>query len=225
MTRRSTPMMRSRLRSPTSKSIAMVFFPSSAMPVAMLALVVVFPTPPLPEVTTTILDTEGLLSAENQTSRESNKRPPRRASKFFCANFFRACVATVRLERGDADRAVLDEHLGRLAAQLLGDGVGGDELAAHRNELGLEAVTEDAGVGAAMGAGERAAHEAAVDVDVAVGDDLRAGIDRREDDEIGALRVDDLAATHRRRDRQRRLLDARRGRSGRSRRGRNGGGR
>ena len=29
------------------------------MPVAMLALVVVLPTPPLPEVTTTTLDTDG----------------------------------------------------------------------------------------------------------------------------------------------------------------------
>jgi hypothetical protein len=44
------------LRSPTSKSIATVFFPCMAMPVEMLALVVVFPTPPLPEVTTTTLD-------------------------------------------------------------------------------------------------------------------------------------------------------------------------
>jgi len=31
-------------------------------------------------------------------------------------------------------------------------------------------------------------------VDVAVGDDLRAGVDRREHDEIVVLRVDDLAA-------------------------------
>src|SRR5258706_12341048 len=48
-------MMRSRLRRPTSKSITAVLWPSSASPDAKLALVVVLPTPPLPEVTTMIL--------------------------------------------------------------------------------------------------------------------------------------------------------------------------
>src|SRR5690606_2259298 len=54
-TRRSQPMMRSRLRKPTSKSITAVLWPRRARPAAKLALVVVLPTPPLPEVTTTIL--------------------------------------------------------------------------------------------------------------------------------------------------------------------------
>src|SRR5260370_40691665 len=54
-TRRSQPMMRSRLRSPTSKSMTAVLCPRNARPDAKLALVVVLPTPPLPEVTTTIL--------------------------------------------------------------------------------------------------------------------------------------------------------------------------
>src|SRR5215813_12074357 len=48
-------MTRSRLRSPTSKSMATVLWPRSAIPVAMLALVVVLPTPPLPEVMTMTL--------------------------------------------------------------------------------------------------------------------------------------------------------------------------
>jgi hypothetical protein len=48
-------MMRSRLRRPTSKSITAVLWPLSASPDANAALVVVLPTPPLPEVTTTIL--------------------------------------------------------------------------------------------------------------------------------------------------------------------------
>jgi hypothetical protein len=47
-------MIRSRLRRPTSKSITAVFLPAFARPQAMLALVVVLPTPPLPEVTTMI---------------------------------------------------------------------------------------------------------------------------------------------------------------------------
>src|SRR5437763_4600186 len=54
-TRRSQPMMRSRFRRPTSKSITAVLWPRRASPLAKLALVVVLPTPPLPEVTTTIL--------------------------------------------------------------------------------------------------------------------------------------------------------------------------
>src|SRR5262245_58083934 len=54
-TRRSQPMMRSRFRRPTSKSITTVLWPRRASPLAKLALVVVLPTPPLPEVTTTVL--------------------------------------------------------------------------------------------------------------------------------------------------------------------------
>jgi hypothetical protein len=47
-------MIKSRLRRPTSKSITTVLNPRRAKPEAKLALVVVLPTPPLPEVTTTI---------------------------------------------------------------------------------------------------------------------------------------------------------------------------
>jgi len=53
-TRRSQPMIRSRLRRPTSKSMTATFLPRRASPVAMLALEVVLPTPPLPDVTTMI---------------------------------------------------------------------------------------------------------------------------------------------------------------------------
>src|SRR5512134_1658099 len=52
--------MRSRLRSPMSKSMTAVFLPRLARPVAKLALVVVLPTPPLPEVTTTTFVTRTL---------------------------------------------------------------------------------------------------------------------------------------------------------------------
>src|SRR5205814_9202282 len=61
-TRRSQPMIRSRLRSPTSKSITATLCPASARPAEKLALVVVLPTPPLPEVTTTILAIRVVLS-------------------------------------------------------------------------------------------------------------------------------------------------------------------
>src|SRR6185503_12157332 len=53
-TRRSHPMMRSRLRRPMSKSMTATFLPRLASPHARLAEVVVLPTPPLPEVTTMI---------------------------------------------------------------------------------------------------------------------------------------------------------------------------
>src|SRR5690554_6415068 len=47
-------MIRSRLRKPTSKSTMTVLYPRRASPVPMAALVVVLPTPPLPEVMTRI---------------------------------------------------------------------------------------------------------------------------------------------------------------------------
>jgi hypothetical protein len=47
--------MRSRFLKPTSKSITAVLKPRKARAVEKLALVVVFPTPPLPDVTTIIL--------------------------------------------------------------------------------------------------------------------------------------------------------------------------
>src|SRR5512139_3728800 len=57
-TRRSQPMMRSRFLRPTSKSITAVLKPRSARPLAIEALVVVLPTPPLPEVTVMMVVTE-----------------------------------------------------------------------------------------------------------------------------------------------------------------------
>src|SRR4029077_3021588 len=47
-------MIRSRLRRPTSKSMTATFLPRLARPTASEALVVVLPTPPLPDVTTII---------------------------------------------------------------------------------------------------------------------------------------------------------------------------
>ena len=50
-----------------------------------------------------------------------------------------------------------------------------------------------------LGAGERAAAQRAVDMDVAVGDELGAGADRRGHDEIGAAGIDLRPRAHRRR--------------------------
>jgi hypothetical protein len=52
-TRRSAPMIRSRLRKPTSKSTTTTFSPPCASAAPSAAVDVVLPTPPLPDVTTT----------------------------------------------------------------------------------------------------------------------------------------------------------------------------
>src|SRR5467141_3749181 len=61
-TRRSAPMTRSRLRRPTSKSTTTTFSPLWASAAPSAAVEVVFPTPPLPEVTTSTLAIRDLLS-------------------------------------------------------------------------------------------------------------------------------------------------------------------
>src|ERR1700731_847256 len=60
-TRRSAPITRSRLRNPMSKSTTTTFFPVCASPAPMAAVEVVFPTPPLPDVTTSTLAISFLL--------------------------------------------------------------------------------------------------------------------------------------------------------------------
>src|SRR6185295_8577932 len=61
-TRRSAPITRSRLRRPTSKSTTTTLCPLCASAAPSAAVVVVFPTPPLPEVTTRTLAIRDLLS-------------------------------------------------------------------------------------------------------------------------------------------------------------------
>ena len=51
----SKPNNKSRLRSPVSVSISATLYPFMARPAPILAVVVVLPTPPLPEVITMIL--------------------------------------------------------------------------------------------------------------------------------------------------------------------------
>src|ERR1044071_7518786 len=61
-TRRSAPITRSRLRRPTSKSTTTTLCPLCASAAPSAAVEVVFPTPPLPEVTTRTLAIRDLLS-------------------------------------------------------------------------------------------------------------------------------------------------------------------
>src|SRR6516225_5977812 len=65
------------------------------------------------------------------------------------------------------------------------------------DQLGLEPAAEDSRLDITAGTGERPAAQRAVDVDIAVGDDLCARADRGGDDEIGAARIDLSARAHR----------------------------
>ena len=69
--------------------------------------------------------------------------------------------------------------------------------ARDRDQLGLEAVAEDARALIAVDAGVRPPAQMAVDVDVAVGEHLAAGTDRRERDQVAAFGVDLLPGAHR----------------------------
>src|SRR3984893_445766 len=164
-TRRSQPITRSRLRRPTSKSITTVRLPRSARPVAKAAAVVVLPTPPLPDVTTTTL--------------------PKAPSLLACMN--RLPLAPARQDR----QPVVDQrHLRRVIAMLRRNRLGDEIAAGDRHQLRGEALGEDAGVLVAGGAGDGSAAQGAVDMDVAVGDELGAGAHCRNNDEIAALGID-----------------------------------
>src|SRR5690606_9586883 len=162
-TRRSQPMMRSRLRRPTSKSMTTTFLPRRARPLARLALLVVLPTPPLPEVTTMISAKTRLLCG-----------PP-------------------SVECGDLEFFVLQPDLHRLAVQLLRDIFQHFVVPGHGDQFGVEGAAEDARRGVALGAGQRAPAQRAVDVDRAVGDHFRAGAYLGEHGQVPVLGVQLLA--------------------------------
>src|SRR5688572_8238588 len=112
-TRRSQPMIRSRLRRPTSKSMTATLWPRRARPQAREALVVVLPTPPLPEVTT-------MISAKFKSSGNFGWS---RGRGGVAAEQGTACpVSRSRcVQRGDMQLFVLQPDLHRFATQVLGD--------------------------------------------------------------------------------------------------------
>ena len=157
----------------------------------MFALVVVLPTPPLPEVTTTTLDTfdKGCL-LDTVCLVPFNGRSDADA-KFFVR---RVCVIRGALIRHSPSSRKTCAARPRSSAR---DLVGHDVGAGDRHQLGLQLLAEDARARQPRRAGHRAAAQRRVDVEVAVGDHLRARVHRRQDDEIVVARVDDLAAAHR----------------------------
>src|SRR5690348_9927562 len=146
-TRRSHPITMSRLRKPTSKSMTTVFLPRSARPAPSAAVEVVLPTPPLPEVMTMILATlRCLLSAGGHL-----------------------------FQRLHAERAAVEECLNASAAQRRIDGIAELVETRDRNQLRFEPLAKNARGAVPMDAGERPAAQCAVNMDVAVCDELGAG--------------------------------------------------
>jgi hypothetical protein len=123
-------MIRSRLRRPTSKSITAVFLPRRARPQARLALVVVLPTPPLPEVTT-MISAKGLLLV--------------------------ILFGAASVQRSDLDLVLFQPHLHGLAAQGVRDIVQYLVVACNGDQFRMEITAEDACRGVALGPCQRAA--------------------------------------------------------------------
>src|SRR5690348_4802808 len=191
-TRRSQPMIRSRLRSPTSKSITTVRCPRKAKPAAKAAELVVLPTPPLPDVITTTFAKVPLppkLSPGGgrcwlcivQRDR-SGAQPPLRTdppASFGC-----------RLASDDRQGIVNQRDL-RRAALIFRRQLFADQIAPrYADQLGFEPSTEDSGSRVARGAGQRPAAKPAVNMDIAVRHYLGARADRGRHDQIAAAGID-----------------------------------
>src|SRR5487761_2700049 len=163
-TRRSAPITRSRLRSPTSKSTTTTFAPPWARAAPRAAVDVVLPTPPLPDVTTT---TCVIVS-------------------------FPLCVAGSLECRQHHGRAV-EPGLRGFAAQRGVHVLGGAIDAVDRQQFGFEAAAEDAGGLVAVEPGDGAPAQHAIDVDGSAGDDLCPPGDGAEYRHVAALMDDRLA--------------------------------
>src|SRR6185436_6789624 len=156
-TRRSAPITRSRLRRPTSKSTTTTLCPLCASAAPSAAVVVVFPTPPLPEVTTRTLAIRDLLSRLIQRGYFHGvafQPGLRRAVANRNVDFFCGLVVTVDGEQLGLDPLAVDPRVGvavdarhRAAAQrpVDVDRSAGDDLraGANRAEHGDIAFHED----------------------------------------------------------------------------------
>src|ERR1700730_16325606 len=186
-TRRSQPITKSRLRNPTSKSMTTVLWPRSASPAAKAAAVVVFPTPPLPDViATTFANKSSLpLAAPGLVILRSPypcAQPPSRSSALIF------CYRQLVIDERDLDcRTVLFRR------QLLADKI----PAGDADQLGFEPRAEDSRLDVAAGAGQSPAAQHAINMNVAVGNELGAWADRGRDDEVGAAGVDLRPRPHR----------------------------
>src|SRR5215831_3244291 len=157
-TRRSAPITRSRLRSPTSKSTTATFWPVCASAAPSAAVDVVLPTPPLPDVTTMTLDTlsvSAMFSIQRCYRKDAVFEPTlRRAAAEACVHFLgRPVIAIDRDQLGlvlaakNPRTRVAHRPGHRSAAQraIDVDRSGGDDFGArsHRAEHGDIAVREN----------------------------------------------------------------------------------
>src|SRR2546427_9124877 len=130
-------MIRSRLRRPTSKSMTATFLPRLARPTAILALVVVLPTPPLPEVTT--IFSVNVLSPMLGPVREGDE-------KYLCRTYFKIyycdfeigpALSESRRERFNQQTLAVEPGLYRFAVQFGWDLLEHAVASGNRHQFGL----------------------------------------------------------------------------------------
>src|SRR5262249_10030313 len=108
-----------------------------------------------------------------------------------------APLSLLRLSEGfEAQRLVPEEGLNALLSHRGAEIVARSIEASDGDEFRLQALTEDARRPVAIDARQRPATEAAVDMDAALSDELGAGGDRTDDDEIATIREDPLTRAH-----------------------------
>src|SRR5258706_8278425 len=192
-TRRSHPMIRSRLRSPMSKSTTATRLPRCASPHAMLADVVVFPTPPLPEVTTIISANAGISYEMFEAAGFGLERAPFSSRMTVIDNVPRSVSGTDARETQFLAR---QPGLHGVAGQLGRNRLENAKHAGDRDEFGMKFLAEHPRGELTARAGHRASAQRTVNMEAAVRHDFRAGTDSGRDDEIAIARIDTLPGAH-----------------------------
>src|SRR6516225_8597276 len=177
-TRRSAPITRSRLRSPTSKSTTTTFFPGRASAAPIAAVDVVLPTPPLPDVTTST----------------------------FAISYLLLQLPMNSIERRNPHDLAIQAGLRRLGTQARVQFLRGLIVAVDRNEFGFDLLAVDARGRVAVDARHRAPAQRAIDMDRAAGDDLGARADRTQYRHVALGEDHRLPGPHGTVEQQRRLL-------------------
>src|SRR6267142_2406631 len=181
-------MMRSRLRNPTSKSSTAVLWPRNARPAAKLALLVVLPTPPLPDVTTMIL----------AIGCASFPKLPSETAIGIAGPVLPAARIRSELQFLKHQFFALQAYLCRLAAQFSRHRrVARAVQAGNRNQLRLHARGEDPRFGIAQCTGDRASPQRRIDVNVAVRNHFVTEAHHRHHYQIASLGVNALARAQR----------------------------
>src|SRR5215510_7226285 len=145
----SRPITTSRLRRPMSASISTTLMPSCAMAVPRLQVVVVFPTPPLPDVMTIARPMSVLLHARGKAAGKSSKEPLDHDGLAGGIRDLRAAAGAVRVA-GAGDHAP-DPELLRLQRQR--DDAAGITADRRVRHAAQPPQHDDAALGADLGAG------------------------------------------------------------------------